>query len=474
MLDPFWTNVLAVTLVAYIGLMFGIGCWSAWAARDGSTEEFVLAGRKMPVTMASLTLVATWFGAGVMLTVADNVAVDGVKKSIMDPFGVALCLLLAAWWLARPLWEMGIVTLCDFYRRRYGVVAEKISALILVPSYFGWIAVQFVVLAGVLHLLFGIDQHLGVVLVMLGGTVYTLLGGMRAVALTDAVQMVIIVAGLVLLVAGVVWNEGWQATRATVEAAVGGMPTSRNVLLAVDWLAIGALGNLPAQDLIQRILCVGSARNAKQACYLSAGVYLLFGLVPVLLGLMAGRLAPELSSRVVLGFAEQTLHGPLMVVFILAIVSAVLSTISGAVLAPASVVAQNLVSEKFRQKVGPLAVNRAGIVLMSLFSLATAFSGDTTFGMLEDAYSLMLVGLVVPLLGGLWLPRRPASAAISSMAAGTAIWVVHLVCGWEDWFYESWLEPRGILLPANLTITGIAAIVFLVVGRDRPQAKGPI
>lgn len=468
MLDPFWTNVLAVALVAYIGLMFGIGCWTAWAARDGSTEEFVLAGRTMPVAMASLTLVATWFGAGVMLTVADNVAVDGVKKSIMDPFGVALCLLMAAWWLARPLWEMGIVTLCDFYRRRYGVVAEKVSALVLVPSYFGWIAVQFVVLAEVLHLLFGIEQHIGVVLVMLGGTVYTLLGGMRAVALTDAVQMVIIVVGLVLLVTGVVWNEGWDATRTTVQAAVSGAPSRRDLLLAVDWLAIGALGNLPAQDLIQRILCVRSARGAKQACYLSAGVYLLFGLVPVLLGLLAGRLAPELSSAVVMGFADRTLDGPLMVVFILAVVSAVLSTISGAVLAPASVIAQNLVSENVRARFGALTVNRCAIVLMSLFSLATAFSGDTTFGMLEDAYSLMLVGLVVPLLGGLWLPRRPTSAAISAMAVGTVIWVVHLIYGWEDWFCESWLEPRGILLPANLTITGLAAVVFVAVGRDRP------
>lgn len=471
MLNPWWTVVMAVSLVVYMLLMLGIGCWSAWSARDGSAEEFVLAGRRMPVSLSSLTLVATWFGAGVMLTVADNVAVDGVKKAVMDPLGVALCLLMAAWWLARPLWELGILTLCDFYRLRYGVVAEKISALILVPSYFGWIAVQFVVLAEVLHLVFGIPLPAGIVGVMLAGTVYTLLGGMRAVALTDAIQMVIIVVGLVLLVAGVIWNEGWRATQATVQAAFGGRPGGRDLLLAVDWLAVGALGNLPAQDLIQRILCVRSARGAKQACYLSAGVYLLFGLAPVLLGLLAGRLAPELANAVVMGFAGETLNGPLTVVFILAVVSAVLSTISGAVLAPSSVIAQNLAWKSLKQRCGDRELNRAAIVLMSLFSLATAFSGDTTFGMLEDAYSLMLVGLVVPLLGGLWLPRRPASAAIWSMATGTVIWIVHLLLGWEDWFVQAWLEPRGVLLPANLTITVIAAVVFLVAGRDQPLTE---
>lgn len=470
LLEPGWTLVLAVCLAFYMLLMLGIGWWSS-AHQGGTSEDFLLAGRSMSASLAALTLLATWFGAGVMLTVSDRVARGGIGEAVMDPLGVTLCLVLAGWWLARPLWEMGIVTLCDFYRRRFGVFAEKLSALILVPSYFGWIATQFVALAEVLHQLFGLEREVGVVLVMLAGTGYTLIGGLRAVVLTDAIQTVIIVVGLVMLVAAVLFDLGWDRVGPVLQASLSGEPDWKELWLAVDLVIVGALGNLPAQDLIQRILCVRSARDAQRACYLAAVGYTVLALIPVGLGLLAGALAPELAERVIMGFAERYLHGALMVIFVLAVVSAVLSTISGAVLSPAGVVAQNLVSARFRERWGALAVNRWSVVAISLASLATAFSGDSAFQMLEDAYSLMLVGLLVPLLGGLWMPRRPPVAAITSMLAGTGVWVVHYFCGWDEWFCQSWLEPQGILLPANLAMTALAGVVFLTVGTNRPATQ---
>jgi len=102
--------------------------------------------------------------------------------------------------------------------------------------------------------------------------------------------------------------------------------------------------------------------------------------------------------------------------------------------------------------------------------LATAYSGSSAYELLEEAYSLMLVGLLVPLLGGLWLPRRPPSAAIASMLVGTAVWLPHLFLEESDWFGGLSLVQGGIYLPLNITATICSAVALLCVGKNRQLA----
>jgi Na+/proline symporter len=275
---------------------------------------------------------------------------------------------------------------------------------------------------------------------------------------------------VVYLAVAVVGEVGWVQTQVTLQAAVTEPRGWGEVILMLDLLVVGALGNLPAQDLIQRFLCVRSAPAARRACFWAAGGYLVFGLFPIGMGLLATHVLPDTSTGVVMGIANKLLLGPWMVIFVLAVVSAVLSTIDGAILSPAGVLAQNLLPAGVRERWGTVPVNRAAVVLVALCSLATAFSGKAAYSLLEEAYSLMLVGLLVPLLGGLWFPRRPPSAAIASMLVGTGLWLPHLWLDEPEWLGQPWLQPLGLHLPLNLTITAIAAATFFVVGRNRPAA----
>jgi Na+/proline symporter len=465
MLDPTWTMILAFSLVVYMMILIGIGGWAARQAND-SAEEFLLAGRNLPVPMAVITLLATWFGAGVMLTVTDEVAASGLPAATMDPLGVGLCLFVAGWWLARPLWNMGILTVCDYYARRFDVVTEKLAAVILVPSYFGWIAVQFLAIARLLELFFGLDMAWGVFLAMAAGTGYTMLGGLRAVVWTDFFQLGFVLIGVVWLAVLTFLEVGWEQTQVAFRNATVFQPQWKEVVLLLDLLVVGCLGNLPAQDLVQRFLCVRSAAGASRACYWASAGYILFGLFPIFMGVMSAHVLPESQTQVVMGIAAKLMTGPVMIVFVLAVVSAVLSTIDGAILSPASVLAQNIVSASVRARFGTVTVNRLAVLLIALFSLATAYSGTSAFELLEEAYSLMLVGLLVPLLGGLWLPRRPPSAAIAAMLVGTAVWVPHLFLEESDWLAQPWLDPMGVHLPLNITATACSACAFLFVGKN--------
>jgi Na+/proline symporter len=129
--------------------------------------------------------------------------------------------------------------------------------------------------------------------------------------------------------------------------------------------------------------------------------------------------------------------------------------------------AQNLLPASLRQRWGTVTLNRICVVFVAAMSLIVAYSGASAYELLEDAYALMLVGLFVPLVGGLWLPRRPTVAAFAAMLTGTGLWLPHLYWSESDWFAQPWLEPWGIFLPLNLWITLCATAAFCLVGRDR-------
>lgn len=437
-IDPSLQWLLATTIVLYVIAMYAIGYFAQ--RRIQGTEDFLVAGRKLPLSLAWMTLLATWFGAGTLLAAADEVRREGLQAAALDPFGAGVCLLLAGLFFAGPLWRMELLTVPDFFRRKFGVTAEIIASCIMVPSYFGWIAAQFVALAGVLDLFFGIAPFYGLTLVAIVGTGYTLMGGMWSVTLTDAVQITLVLVGLLVL-AAVTLNElgggslGMGVARLRTETdpeMLQLFPTASFIAL-MGWIGVfmtGALGNLPGQDLMQRVFAAKSANTARWACIIAAVIYLSFGLIPLLLALAGNLLFPdEVTSEILPALAHAFLHPVVAVIFVVALLSAVLSTIDSAILSPASVLAENVLA-KFSGR-DSLALNRFSVLAVALCSLALAYAGTSAYELLEAAYVLTLVGLFVPLTIGLYSRPRSSRPALISMLAGSGIWAVHFVCGWE-------------------------------------------
>jgi Na+/proline symporter len=426
------------------------------------------------LSLAWATLLATWFGAGTLLTVADEVRSEGLVRAALDPFGAGLCLIIAGLFFARPLWRMGLLTVSDFFRRRFGPRAELASALIVVPSYFGWIAAQFVALAAMLELFFGLPLGWGILVVALVGTVYTWSGGMWAVTLTDAVQIAIVLIGLAILtwnVAATLGGEGgaaagWARLLAeTPPELLTPWPRGRGaeVLSWLSVLLVGALGNLPGQDLLQRIFAARSGKIASRACYLAGGAYLVFGCLPIFLALASRILLPGSVERSILPALAGLFLTPVMaVVFTLALLSAVFSTIDSALLSPASVLAQNVLP-RFRvcADASPLALNRFAVLGVAACSLVLAFAGENAYSLLEGSYELTFVGLFVPLALGLARAPRGESSGLASMIAGSAVWLLHALAGW-DAFLSPWLGER---LPSALGAAGASLLAYMVMER---------
>ena len=317
--SPWLTWLLGTVIVLYVAGMYGLAF--AVRGRIRSTEDFLVAGRRLPLSLAWATLLATWFGAGTILAVTEEVTREGFQPAALDPIGAGFCLILAGFFFAKPLWKMSLLTLSNFFRRRFGPTGEILSACIMVPTYFGWVAAQLVALAGLLELFFGIDPTVGILLVAVVAMGYTLQGGMWSVTLTDAFQIVLVLAGLVVLAVTVLGRLGDGSLYLGILKLKDETPPEMLVLIPTDsfrsfvgWIAVfcvGALGNIPGQDLMQRIFAAKSAAVAQWAAVIAGVAYLTFGMIPILLGLAARLLVPNhVTSAILPALASLFLSPP--------------------------------------------------------------------------------------------------------------------------------------------------------------------
>ncbi len=481
--NMYWA--FAAVLIGYASLLMIVGFVAQ--KRIKNVEDYVLAGRKLKTGLATITMIATWFGAESLMTTTDEVAQQGLRKAMLDPVGISMCLMITGLFVAGPLWRMGLMTIPDFFRSRYGKLAESMSACILVPSYFGWIAAQYLALATLLDQFFGVPVVVGVIGVAVLAMSYSLMGGMWSVTWTDAIQMLFIVLGLLILGFEILWqlgdksvSLGWTRLRFESDPAmwmIAVEPDSKaKVMGAISALVIGSLGNLPVQDLMQRICSSASDRVARRACLLAAIGYLCMGMLPILAGLSASQLLGEVPADGVLTALAERLLGPgLLLIFVLAVVSTVLSTVVSAVLAPAAVLSQNLLlplAQRFnwlRAESSRLVMQRVSVLVIAAVSVLFALSGSDTYSLVESSYSLSLVGMFAGFAFGLYNQSAPRAAALASMVVGIGLWLLHVSLGWEN-FLQPIVNPNSsieilqlsALVPHELGDTLLSVIAFLV------------
>jgi len=431
-------TLLGWALIGYVGFLLGLSIYASRRIQDES--DYVVAGRKLPLFLAWGTLIATWFGAATMFAAAGAARDEGLLGVVLDPLACAGTLILAGVFFARPLWKMGLYTMADFYRARYGPSAEIVGASIQVPSYFSWVALQYTALASILELYFQIPFVTGVVIVALVTLVYTLIGGMWSVTLTDTVQIVIALVGLVVLLASTLSDpllgdgdpvRGLTTVFAKVRQQhpdhLRLVPSELSLGVTLAWLgawATGLFGNIPGQDLQQRVFAARSPDTAMRACILAGVLYLVFGMIPVTLGLASLITHPDGEIDPVAFLAGEYLSPTMLVVFVVAVVSMVVSTATSAVLAPATILGHNLLARVPGFDRAPLLRDRLCVVLVSFGGIALALWGKSLMELLDVALSIQLVALFVPVVMGVYSRPRGPRPAVFSMLMGFSAWLL--------------------------------------------------
>lgn len=429
-----------------------------------TANDFAIAGRKMPTYVVASGLFATWFGSETVMGASSEFIENGLIGVIEDPFGAALCLLLIGLFFARPLYKLNILTFSDYFSIRYNKNVEWVSALFLIPSYFSWIAAQLVALAIVLQAVAGVPFIYGILICASVVVFYTYVGGMWSVAITDTIQTSIIVIGMLILMVELIGEiGGWgQIINRTPPDFFRFTPKEHSVVSWVTyfgaWITIG-WGSIPQQDVFQRVLSAKSEKVAVRGAYWSAFMYLSIACMPLIIALCGSLLYPDIKE----GDSQMTIptlvlrHSGLgmQVLFFGALLSAILSTCSGAILAPATVVGENLLRPLYGEKISDkqlLQIMRFSVIGITVISVSLSLYKAEIYELVGESSSLSLVALFTPLVAGLYWKRATALGAIFSMVAGTGVWLILE-------FYPT--KTPGIIWGLLASITGMLIGSFI-------------
>jgi Na+/proline symporter len=432
--------MLLVLIALYLLTNVAVGVWAA--RRVTTAQDFVLAGRQLPLMLAASVTFATWFGSETIMGAPAMFVEGGLQAVIEEPFGSALCLFLVGAFFARPLYRLQITTFSDYFRIRFGRSAELLSALMVIPSYFSWIAAQLVAIGIVLSVVTDVPREYCILFSAAVVMLYTLLGGMWSISVTDFFHNLIIVVALVVL-AVLLWREVGDFRRIQANTPPSFFqffppPSVKNWVEYISaWITIG-LGSIPQQDVFQRVMAAKTENISVRASYVASGMYLTIAMLPLLIALMAKLLHPDLPQDNQMIIPNMVLrHGslPLQVLFFGAVTSAILSVSSGAILAPAAVFGENIV-KFFRPNLSDRALLltiRCAVVVITVICVWMSMARDTNiFDLVGESSAFSLVSLFVPLTAGIYWKRATLTGCLWSMITGLTVW---LLCLWQQTEY---------------------------------------
>jgi solute:Na+ symporter, SSS family len=433
---------LVFFVILYLALTIGIGLYAA--RKVSSTKDYLIAGRSLPLYINMATVFATWFGAETVLSVSATFAKDGLNGVPADPFGAMSCLIFVALFFAKAFYRMDLLTLGDFYRKRFNSKIEVVVSSVIVISYLGWTSAQLTALGLVLWVISGGGINLTEAIVL--GTVivmfYTIWGGMWSIAYTDLLQTVVIIIGL-FIVAWFVGDLAGGASNVIAKAHADGKLDLWPKGDAKEWFAFVAawatlaIGSIPQQDVFQRVTSAKDEKTAVRGTLIGGVVYFFVAFLPMFIAYAALMIEPNLVNlfkgddareiqRILPDIILQKTPLWIQVLFFGALLSAILSTASGALLAPTALFSNNVL-KPFMPSMSDeklLKVVRITLVIFTCAALVFAInSRSTMYEMVQNAYKVTMAGAFAPLVFGLFWRKTTSAGAAISIFVGLASWI---------------------------------------------------
>ena len=465
--------MLLTLVIAYLLVTIAIGLVAA--KRVKTSADFAIAGRHLPLAMIVTTTFATWFGAETVLGIPAKFVNSGLNGVVEDPFGAGSCLILVGLFFAGKLYRMNLLTISDYYRERYGRSVEVICSIIIMVSYLGWVSAQVTALGLVFNLLSGgvISMPWGMTIGVVSVLAYTLFGGMWSVAITDFMQMIILVVGLATL-AVYAGDQAGGADKVIALAVSQDLfkflpePNMKDILFFLAAAITIMFGSIPQQDVFQRVMSANSLNAATKGPIIGGICYILFAFVPMFLVVSALIIMPEQAAQLIQEDPQKVLPTLVMtqmpfvmqVLFFGALLSAIKSCASATLLAPSVTFTENIWRQFFPHqgdKQSLLAMRVTVLVFSALVLLyAIQMQGSSIYEMVSGAYQVTLVGAFIPLLFGLYWSKATTQGAIFSIALGLLTWLLLL------------MTPAGEEFPAQLA-GFLASFAGMLIGSLAPQ-----
>lgn len=402
-----------------------------------SGRRLIIAGKSLPLAMVGTMLAAQAVDGNSTLGNAALVYEFGFWAGAVVPIGLGVCLLITGTFYAKPLNKMAMITLPDFYYRRYGNGAEGISGVLMIISFIVLVAGNLAASGIILEIVFGIDYFWGILISSLVVVAYTVSGGLFASAYTNLFQVYLAIgafwAGFLFFAGGfseVPWDVIYNSAPAGFLDLSGLFDIENGAL--INWAAMLslALGDIIALDFMERVFAAKNPKIARNGA-LMGGALTLFTVVPTsMLGIAAVFYLPEgtIPNLALPLLATQFLPFAIGAGILMGVVGASMSTASGGLLAISSVISRNLVSRIIRRRwLGRPGTSDKKLLVMTRMTLIPMMGAGLVLGYIAPspgiylilAFDIMFAGAFAPLTFGLFWKKSNMPAAVASLLVGS-------------------------------------------------------
>lgn len=408
-------------VLLYVAAMLTLGWYGMRRAK--TRDDYLVAGRNLGPGFYLGTMAATVLGGASTIGTVRLGYVHGISGFWLCG-AIGLGIVGLSLFLAKPLLKLKIYTVTQVLERRYNPAARHASALIMLVYALMIGATSTIAIGTVMQVLFGLPFW---VAILVGGGVvvlYSTIGGMWSLTLTDIVQFLIMTVGLVFLLMPMSISDagGWNAL-------MDKLPASYLDFTAIGWdtivtyFLIYFFGIFIGQDIWQRVFTARSEGVAKVAGT-AAGLYcILYGLAGALIGMAAKVLLPDLDNvnNAFASVVEHSLPNGIRGLVIAAALAALMSTASAGLLAASTTITQDLLPllrKGHEGGNGDVHENRIATLLLGLVMLGIALVVSDVISALTVAYNLLVGGMLIPLIGAIYWKRATTAGAITSMVLG--------------------------------------------------------
>jgi len=467
-----------IAVLSFMGLVLAVGIMTSVLVKK-SSKRYMVAGKSLPLIFVGTMLSAQSIDGNSSLGNVALVYEFGFWAGAAVPIGLALCLILTGLFYAKKLNAMSMLTLPDFYFRRYSAGAEGLSSVILTISFIVLVAGNFAAGGFILSTVLHIPLLWGMIIVSLAVLIYTFAGGLFSSAYTDIFQVYLTIgafwAGFLFFAFGFAGVDLGTILTATPESYLdlSGLTDVSNGAL-VNWAGIIALGvgDVVALDFMERVFSARDGKTARRGAFMAAILTISIIVPTSMMGIIALYMLPNIADPYTVYplMAINLLPFPIGAALLMGVLGASMSTANGGLLAISSVIARNLIQrdiiKSFLKKPGiaekrMLLVTRCVTIPIMLAGLALGAAIPRPGIYLILAFDIVLAAAWAPVTLGLFWKKANWPAAIASMISGASSRLVL--------YYITPVEYAGV----DTFIAPIIALVVFVAVALVTQKKHP-
>lgn len=426
-------SVMFWPVVIFMAISLAIGLYT-YTQVQGSSKRYTVCGKSMPFIVIGTALAAQAIDGNATLGNTSLTYSTGFWSGAAIPIGLACSLFIVGRFLAAPLNGMNLLTLPEFFYRRYGKTTELLTSLLTVVCFIVLVAGNLSAVAWILSVVSGLSYLQSLII---GTTViflYTIAGGLYAAIWTDFFQIHVAIIGFVAAGVYILVTRGWDSIVSALPAHI--LNTSQMTTLAggglTNWANIISLsfGNAMALDFMERVFSARTPQTASRGCYYAGTWTIVIGLCASLIGLAAVSTVGNVSDpRMVLpAYASQHLPFWIGVLVFVGVLGASMSTANGAMLVIAVVGARNIWQRWSDRDVSDstmLFLSRILALPTAFFAALIAYLRPEPGMLLVVAFDIVFAGCVIPLFFGVYWPKATKAGAMASVVTGT---VARAIC----------------------------------------------